>query len=124
MKTSIVITIAAILSALGCATGQPLPAQQVADVQSATRGAAELGARNNPQAQLHLKLAEEQLELAKVAMQNDDSERADGLLMRAKADAELAVALTRASTAAGEAKQAVDQSKVESSTNAQQGAAR
>ena len=85
--------------ASGCAGSQTPPTQLMADVQSANRSAAELGAQNHPQAKLHLKLAEEQLNQAKVALENDEDERAEGLLMRAKADAELAVALAREDTA-------------------------
>jgi hypothetical protein len=100
------ITLPAILAlASGCASVPP-PTQQMADVQSANRSAQELGARENPQAQLHLKLAEEQLQQAKAAMEEDDNEGANRLLMRAKADAELAIALTREEDAVGHADKA------------------
>lgn len=84
-----------LLVASGCAGSQTPPTQLMADVQSANRSANELGAQNSPQAKLHLKLAEEQLNQAKLAVEDDDNERAEALLMRAKADAELAVALAR-----------------------------
>src|SRR6185436_19122573 len=99
----------------------PPPTQQMADVQAANRGAIEVGAQNNPKAQLHLKLAEEQLKQAKTAMDKDDNERAESLLMRAKADAELAIALTREETAIDGASKAVDRSNAQRSTNAEQG---
>jgi hypothetical protein len=67
----------------------------MANLQSATRSAEELGARDEPRAQLYLKLAEEQLALARMAMKNDDNEGATRLIARAKSDAELAVALMR-----------------------------
>lgn len=79
----------------GCAGSHPPPTQQLANLQAATRSATELGARTEPRAQLYLKLAEEQLALARVAMKNDDNEGATRLIARAKTDAELAVALMR-----------------------------
>src|SRR6476660_3315625 len=119
------VSVAALLLAVGCGAGQPPPpTQQVADVQSANRSATELGAQKNPKAQLHLKLAEEQLKQAKVAMADDDNESATSLLTRAKADAELAVALTREESAKDEATKAIDQSNAQRSTNAEQGAAK
>lgn len=123
MKTFIVTTTTTLLLALGCAGSYPPPTQEMADVQSANRSATELGAQTNPKAQLHLKLAEEQLQLAKAAIENDDNKTAGSLLMRAKADAELAVALMRDSNAKTEAIKAVDQSNAQRSTNAEQGAA-
>lgn len=95
--------VTSLLVAAGCAGSQPPPTQLMADVQSANRSATELGAQDNPQAKLHLKLAEEQLNQAKVALEEDDNERAEALLMRAKADGELAVALTREGVARGSA---------------------
>jgi hypothetical protein len=124
MKISTVTIATTLLSALGCAGSYPPPTQQMADVQAANRSATELGAQNNPKAQLHLKLAEEQMNQAKAAMEKDDNKSADGLLMRAKADAELAVALTRQDNATNEANKAIDQSNAQRSTNAEQGAAR
>ena len=99
-----------VLLALGCATTYPPPTQQMADVQSANRSATELGAQNNPKAQLHLKLAEEQFKQAKQAMEDDDNQGAERLLVRAKADAELAVALTRDASAQVQKGHAVDAS--------------
>lgn len=123
MKTTITLT-TGLLLALGCAGNYPPPTQQMADVQSANRSATELGAQKNPRAELHLKLAEEQLEQARRAVADDDNERAESLLMRAKADAELAVALTRENSAKTQATKAVDQSDAQQSTHDQLGATR
>lgn len=112
---------AAVLLALGCAGSQP-PTQQMADVQSANRSAVELGAQKNPRAQLHLKLAEEQLDSARKAMADDENERATSLLMRAKADAELAIALTREDDANTQSAKAVEKSDAQRSTNTLLGA--
>ena len=76
-----------------------MPAHPTAEIQAATRSADELGAQRNPQAQLHLKLADEQLEQAEAAAANNDRARTEGLLHRAQADAELALALTRSGNA-------------------------
>lgn len=122
MKALIVTITATLLLALGCAGTYPPPTQQMADVEAANRSATELGAQKNPKAQLHLKLAEEQLQLAKAAVDDDDNKRAESLLMRAKADAELAVALTREDDAMTEASKALDQSNSQRSTNDDQGA--
>jgi hypothetical protein len=100
------------LFAVGCASQQPIPTQQLTDIEAASRSANELGAQSNPQAQLHLKLADEQLKQAKVAMENDDELGAERLLQRAKADAELALALTHGSSAQEKAQKAVDESNV------------
>ena len=123
MKTRIYTAASTLLLALGCAGTYPPPTQQLADVQSANRSATELGAQSNPNAQLHLKLAEEQLNQAKLAMQQDDNQNAERLLTRAKADAELAVALTRDASAQKLAGTATDQSNAERSNNPEPGAA-
>jgi hypothetical protein len=122
MKPSTVTSIVAALLAFGCAGSYPPPTQQMADVQAANRSANEVGAQSNPKAQLHLKLAEEQMKQAKTAMDKDDNQRAESLLMRAKADAELAIALTREETAMNGENNAVDRSNAQRSTNAEQGA--
>lgn len=90
----------------GCGASYPAPTQPLADVQAADRSAKELGAQNVPKASLHLQYAEEQTKQAKRLMDDDENQRAAALLVRAKADAELAVALAheqRAKTAVEEA---------------------
>lgn len=121
MKSFIVTSIAAVL-AYGCGGSYPPPTQQMADVQSANRSATELGAQKNPTAQLHLKLSEEQMKKAKAAMEKEDNESAESYLTRAKADAELAIALTREDKAEHAETEAVDKSNVQRSTNMEQGA--
>jgi hypothetical protein len=71
-----------------------------------------LGAQNNPKAKLHLTLAEEQLSQAKQAMEEDDDETAERLLMRAQMDAELAIALTREADAMAKEAKALDAARV------------
>ena len=108
--------------ALGCGASAPPPTQQMADVQSATRAAEELGATGEPTAQLHLKLAEEQMAHAKTSMDNDDNERAEMTLARAKADAELAVALMHLENAKQTSAKAIDEANSQTSLNESQGA--
>ena len=122
MNILIPTTPVALLLALGCAGTYPPPTQQLADVQSANRSANEVGAQNNPKAQLHLKLAEEQLQQAKTAMKDEDNKTASRLLERAKSDAELAIALARRDNATLAANKAVEQSNAQRSTNLEQGA--
>ncbi len=121
MKTSIKMTAPLLLLALACG-GAPPPNDKMAEVIAAHRSANELGGQKNPKAQLHLKLAEEQIQQAKNAMADDDNEKANSLLTRAKADAELAVALTREEDAKIAAQTARDQANTQTSTNQDQGA--
>jgi hypothetical protein len=82
------------LAAVGCAS-HPAPTEQVASSLAAVRGAEEVGARNVPEAALHLKLAEEQIEQAKRLMGDGENARAEDRAVRAYQDAELAIAIAR-----------------------------
>ena len=90
MKLSMFCLCATSALALGCGASYPSPAQHLADAQSAERSAAELGAANQPKAQLHLQLAHEQIGAANAAIRDGDNERADRLLARARSDADRA----------------------------------
>lgn len=81
------------LSLIACAPSYSAPVQRMADAQAAYRAAKEAGAEKDPQALLHLKLAEEQFAKAKTLLDQEENRRADFLLIRAKADAELALAM-------------------------------
>jgi Domain of unknown function (DUF4398) len=83
------------LTLAACGPAYAPPVQRMADAQAAYRSAQEAGADNDPQAQLHLKLAEEQFAKAKTAMAEEENRRAEFLLIRAKADAELALAMAQ-----------------------------
>jgi uncharacterized protein HemY len=122
MKLSMFCLCSTSALALGCGASYAAPAQHLADAQSAERSAAELGAANQPNAQLHLQLAHEQIGAANAAIRAGDNERADRLLARARSDAELAIALTREETAKTESQTATTQSNTQRSTNASQGA--
>jgi hypothetical protein len=94
----------------------------MADAQSAERSARELGASEEPSAQLSLKLAQEQIEKARKAMSDEKNEQADSLLSRAKADAELAIVQARQKEAKLEWQKALENAAAQKSTNASQGA--
>jgi len=120
MRKMIPVLIAS--SALACGASYPAPTQRMADAQSAERSARELGAQRQPKAELHLKLAQEQIAAASRLINDGDNERATFVLARAKADAELAVALAREENARAEAQRAVDQANSALPRGANQGA--
>jgi len=75
---------------------------------SAIRAAEEVGASSVPSASLYLQLAKEELEHAKGLAAKGDKEQAESMLLRAQADAELAVALSRGDADKTEATQAIE----------------
>lgn len=104
--------LAALASA--CASSFPPPADRLASSEAAIRSAKELGAESDPQAALHVKLADEQVSTARNLMKDGENKRADLVLQRSKADAELAVMLTRersAKTEAQKSRQVLDTQK-------------
>lgn len=82
---------------LGCG-GAAIPTQQSAQAKASVRGAEEVGARNEPQAALHLQMARDEIAKAHQYMKKDKNGRARMALERAEIDAELAIALTRAAS--------------------------
>jgi hypothetical protein len=94
----------------------------MADAESAHRSALELGAASQPAAQLHVKLAEEQMTMAKARITDGDNIAADSLLIRSKADSELALALAREQTSNVEAQKAAQEARNTTTTNTVQGA--
>ena len=81
-------------SAISCAS-TPAPTERLATAKAGVRSAHELGASSVPEAALHVKLAEEQIQKANKMLADGENERAEALLQRAAADADLAVALAR-----------------------------
>jgi hypothetical protein len=96
--------LAAAAIAAGCASA-PLKTEAST---SGIRAAEEVGAADVPQASLHLQLAKEELGSAQKLAANDEKEKADSMLMRAEADAELAVALSREDAEKTEARTQVE----------------
>lgn len=97
--------------AVACGSSLPPPTDRLASAEAAARSAKELGADNNPKAQLELKLATEQIDQAKKLMADGDNKRADLVLQRANADAELAVMLAKEANAKAEAEKAQENVK-------------
>lgn len=94
--------------------GAPKPQARLESSQAAIRGAEEAGAKDSPQAALHLQLATEQREKAVQLINNEENGRAERLLIRSEADAELAVALAREAAAKADAekmKESIDELK-------------
>jgi hypothetical protein len=81
-------------SALAACTGTPVPQSQLAEAKSATTAARAVGANDEPQAALHLKLAEDAIVDAERLIADDENDAALRMLQRARADAQLALSLT------------------------------
>lgn len=97
------VLFAAVLA--GCGSG---PALNKEASTSAIRAAEESGASKVPSASLYLQLAKEELENAKGLATNGEKEQAESMLLRAQADGELAVALSRGDADKTEATQAIE----------------
>ena len=98
------LAVVATAFAAGC-TSAPLRTE---GSTSGIRAAEEAGAAKVPQASLHLQLAKEELELARGLAAKNEKEKAASMLLRAEADAELAVALSRGDAEKSEARAAVE----------------
>jgi hypothetical protein len=104
-KIGIIVFAVATAIVAGCAANVPLRTEAST---SGIRAAEEAGAAKVPQASLHLQLAKEELELAKGLAAKGEKEQAASMLLRAEADAELAVVLSREDAERSEAKAAVE----------------
>jgi hypothetical protein len=107
MKTIAWIGAASVV--LGACASSPVPADRLAHSQGAIRSAHEVGAENVPPAALHLKVANEELNMAKRLIENGDNDRAEYILLRAEADANAALALAREASARADAQRTIDQ---------------
>lgn len=122
IQHAFIATVVALPLVWGCAASFPPPTQRLADAQSVERSAREVGANTSPAAQLSLKHAQEQIAQAQKAMADGENQRADALLIRAKADGELALAQTREKMAYAEGHEATQDSIDQKATNVGQGA--
>jgi hypothetical protein len=86
--------------------GSSLPPAKVADTQSSISAAAAVGAEQNPQAALHLKMARDQLKQGQTLIDQDKDDEARLVLERADADAQLALMITREAQANANVKKA------------------
>ncbi len=108
VSLTLVITAALLTGAtLGCGASYPEPTQRMAETMASIRTAHELAAQTNPQAQLHLRLAEEQLTQARALQSSGDNRKADLTLLRAKGDADVATAIAKQQIAEESAQKAI-----------------
>jgi hypothetical protein len=83
----------------------PAPTRRMLDAKASAR-TAELYARANPQARLHVALAKEAITRADALVARGYTRRADFELVRAKSDADLAIALEKQEAARDDADRA------------------
>ena len=102
------MAVAATLITAGC-TSAPLRTEAST---SGIRAAEEAGAAKVPQASLHLQLAKEELELAKELAAKGYKTEAASMLLRAEADAELAIALSHGDAEKSEAQAAMERVRI------------
>lgn len=105
---NIAMFVGSILLAAASAGCGSSPALDKEASTSAIRAAEAVGASTVPSASLYLQLAKEGLEKAKALSANGDREEAESMLLRAQADAELAVALSRGDSDKKESTEAIE----------------
>jgi hypothetical protein len=110
------IPIATFLCQGACATTNSgpvvaVPSLGAEDSAAAIRAAEEVGAAHSPEAALHLQLAKEQFEHARKLTGPEDRSASTRLLLRARADADLSLALTREQSSQLEAQAALEKVK-------------
>jgi len=102
-----IITCAGLLGLVAAGCGATaVPFAKLTEAKSTVRAAQEAGAQNTPQAELHLKMANDELAAAQKAINDNDNEHAQLLLNQAQSDADLSLALARGSDDARAAKAA------------------
>lgn len=79
---------------VGCVRA-PLPEQELVRAEASILSAERLGAGGVQDAAVHLQMAREETARARELIDRGDGDRAKGYLLRAEADAELAVALAQ-----------------------------
>jgi hypothetical protein len=89
--------------------GAAIPQEQLTSSKATISVAQAEGAQNEPKAQLHLKLAQEQVAKAEALIKEGDNEEATQLIERAQADADLAVALAKEAKSKKEAQDTIEQ---------------
>ena len=95
----------------GCASA-PIVLDRLPETEAPMRAAEDLGAAKVPQAALELKLAQDEEQQAKGFAKDGNKPRADMMMRRAQADAELAVALAREAPLQVEARNAAEAVKL------------
>jgi hypothetical protein len=109
MKTWRSWAIATVASCAAACGGYQVPAQHITGAQTAIAAARGGGASADPQANLHLKMAEEQFSNARGLMNQGDNKQADLMLLRSQADAQLAQSLAAKTAANQQTQMTVEQ---------------
>ena len=104
------VAVAGLLSA--CAHTRAIEAD-MGKVESPIRAAEELGSSGVPNASLHIQYAKDQLAKAQQLEKDGEKRRSQMMLLRAQADAELALALTRDAKTQTEVQQLIDSGKAQ-----------
>jgi hypothetical protein len=94
------------ITVIGCGSA-PVPAENVTQAKSSISAAEAVGAQSVPKSALHLKMAKDQVTQAEAMIQDGETEEAKLVLLRAQADAELALALAREASIRAEAQAAL-----------------
>jgi hypothetical protein len=92
------------MSYAGCA--ESVPTERIVNAEAAIKAADEVGAAKVPGAADYLRLARQEADQAQARIDAGDDKAANGLLVRARADAELALAKAHEAPLVKEAKQA------------------
>lgn len=82
------------------------PTQEMSQAKAVVRAADEVGAREAPQAALHFKMANDQIDTAELLIDKEQMKKARYLLLQAEADAELSLALAKAALKKQQAEEA------------------
>ena len=109
-RVHVLFLFGALSLAPGC-VGYPPPNLHLATSMASVQIARELGGYKVPLAELHIRLAEEEIVRAKALLKDGSNEKADYMTLRAYNDAELAIALTREVAARARAEQAAEKAR-------------
>ncbi len=91
---------------MACGAGA-VPTNEVSSAKAAVQSAEAVGARNEPKAALHLKMARDQMRQAEALINSNDIDEAKMALQRAETDARLSLVLTHEADARRKAQQAL-----------------
>lgn len=116
LKTTLRVLAAAAALLLCACGGTAASSRRFGATQAAIRAASEVGAERDPTAALHLQYAREQFTQAEGLSRDGEGPRAERVLARSEADAELAIALTRRGVSQGAAVEAERQAHPARST--------
>ena len=108
MKQALLALLGVAIFTTACG-GAAIPQEQLTSSQAAISAAEVGGEQGDPQAALLLKKAKDQVEEAKKLIANGDNHRAQMVLLRAEADAQLALAIGQELASRNEAETAEKQ---------------